>query len=313
MNLIEDAVVIELFGIRLYAYGAYVCLGALCALITLAILCRSKGMKPGTAPLVFCLSAVCGVLVSRVFFCLTNRELGFTMPFHSWTEVSGGGWSLFGLLAGVFLGGALCAALTRQKTGRIMDLLSVSVLPLLIAERIGENRIDYFDISRPLSTGLIADSFLAVGEYDRYLATYYVAAAVYLVLFVVLLLRLVRNGRDGNTAITFLLLFGAASIILESLRSDQFLSFGFVKAQQVSAALMLGLGVILAVKRSNRPKSVLSAAALISIPVVIGAVIGLEFALDRTTWNKILIYAVMIAAVSVPVALSMNILKEKRK
>ena len=43
--------------------------------------------------------------------------------------------------------------------------------------------------------------------------------------------------------------------------------------------------------------------------LITGAVIGLEFALDRTTWNKLLIYAAMIIVVAIPAVLGMILLK----
>ena len=130
----------------------------------------------------------------------------------------------------------------------------------------------------------------------------------------VLLIRACRKHEtEGSLTVAFLLLFGAASIILESLRYDFFLSISFVGLQQVAAALTLGLGVILAVKRSNRPKSGLAIAAYISLPLMVGAVIGLEFALDRTNWNKFLVYALMIITVSIPAVLGMKLLGKGSK
>ena len=76
----------------------------------------------------------------------------------------------------------------------------------------------------------------------------------------------------------------------------------------LASALMLAIGVILAIRYSNRPKSVLAAAAIASLPLMVGAVIGLEFALDRTTWNKILIYILMIVTVGIPAGLGLKLL-----
>ena len=76
---------------------------------------------------------------------------------------------------------------------------------------------------------------------------------------------------------------------------------------------MLALGVILAVKRSGRPRSVPAIAAIISLPLMTGIIIGLEFALDRTTWNKILIYILMIFTVSIPATLGLFMLKNAKK
>lgn len=309
MNLIDEAVIIEIFGIRMYAFGAYVAVGALCSLLTMLMLRKAFDLKTGTVSLTFLLSAICGVVVSRLAFCLMNQELGTMMPLYSWFQASGGGWSMFGLIGGVFLGGFISAKIAKEKTGSIMDMLSLSILPLIVAERIGENRIEDFDISRVLQSKFIANSFLATGdEYTRALMTYYVAAAVCAVIFAVLLLTSMRRKKNGDIAVMFLLIFGAVSMVLESLRYDFFLSISFVGLQQVAAALMLALGVILAAKRSNRPKSGLAIAAYISLPLMVGIVIGLEFALDRTAWNKILIYILMIITVSVPAALGLKLL-----
>ena len=220
---------------------------------------------------------------------------------------------MFGLIGGVFLGGVISAGIAREKTARIMDALSLSILPLIAAERIGENRIEDFDISRPLDNAFLAKSFLAVGEEEPCLATYYVAAAVAVVLFIVLAFRFTRKEQAGNLTIAFLLLFGAASIVTESLRYDRFLSISCVGLQQIAAALMLALGVILAVRRSKNPKSAMAVAAIVSLLLITGIVIGLEFALDRTTWNKILLYILMILTVSIPAALGLILLKKTKE
>ena len=312
MNLIGEAIIIEICGIKMYAFGAYVALGALFAAIVLGLTGRMLNLKKGAVPLTFLLSALCGILLSRIAFCLLNRELGRLTPFSFWPQVSGGGWSMFGLIGGVILGGAAAAKIAGERTGKILDALSISILPLIAAERIGESRIEDFDVSRPLRSSFLSGTFLAVGEDQPCLATYYVAAAAAVVIFVVLAFRLSRRERDGNPAIAFLLLFGSSSIITESLRYDRFLSISFVGLQQIAAAVMLAAGVILAVRRSGKTKSAATVAALVSLPVMAGIVICLEFALDRTTWNRMLIYVLMIITVSVPAVLGLNLIRSEK-
>ena len=307
MNLIDEAVIIEIFGIRMYAFGLYVALGALCAVLVLVVISSWLRLKKGTAALTALLSGLCGLIVSRLVFCILNQELGSLTPFHIWPQINSGGWSMVGLIGGIFLGGWLSALILHEKAGNILDVLCLAILPLITAERIGENRIDYFDISRTLDSSFLNNSFLSVGDDEKYLATYYLAAIVAVILFVVLMILLFRYGTDGKLTVSFLILFGAASIITESLRYDFFLSISFVKLQQIAGALMLALGIILAICRSNRPKSVLAVLAVISLPLMVFAVIGLEFALDRTTWNKLMIYALMILSVSIPAALGMRL------
>ena len=314
MNLIEEAVIIEMLGIRMYAFGAYVALGVLFAVISLCVTGRSLSFKKGSSLLTAVVSILCGVICSRVSFCLLNKELGHMTPLSFWPQVNGGGWSMFGLIGGVLVGGYISARITKENTGRVLDAVSLAILPMIAAERMGESRIEDFDISRPLDSTFLKGSFLATAGDEPCLATYYVAAAVAVILFIVLSVRMMsRREKAGNLANAFLLLFGAASIITESLRYDRFLSVSFVGLQQIAAALTLALGVVLAVVRGNRPKSVLAVAALVSLVLMTGAVIGLEFALDRTTWNKLLIYAAMIIVVAIPAVLGMILLKTNRE
>ena len=309
MNLYEEAVIIEIFGLRVYAFGAYVALGALCAVIITVFLAKYYRLKAGSGVLTALLAGVFGLICSRLVFCLLNQELGMMTPLHVWVQPMGGGWSMFGLTGGIFLGGWISSLILKEKTGTILDILSLAVLPLIAAERIGESRIEDFDVSRPLDSGFLKNSFLATGEGEPVLATYYIAAGAAVIVFVALAFQLDRKKKAGNLAIAFLLLFGASAIITESLRYDRFLSISFVGLQQIAAALTLALGVILAVRRSNRPKSATAICALISLPLMVGIVIGLEFALDRTTWNKILIYAAMIVTVAIPATLGLKLLR----
>ena len=309
MNLIEEAVILEIFGIKMYAFGVYVALGTLFSMITLALLCRYFGTKPGTSALTALLSLVCGMIMSRLAFCLLNQELGSMTPFHAWLKVNGGGWSMFGVIGGVFIGGWLSTRIMKERSGKIFDAISISVLPFVFTERIGENRIIDFDVSRAIDNETLKKSFLAIGDEEPVLATYYIAAAAALFIFIILMFYLPKCRREGNLAVRFLILFGAVSIITESLRYDRFLSITFVRLQQIAAAVMLAIGLALAIHRSNKPKSFLAVAAAVSIPLMAGAVIGLEFALDRTTWNKIMIYAVMIITVSIPAVLGLRLLR----
>ncbi len=313
MNLIEDAVIIEVFGIRMYAFGAYVTAGLLVAMIVLSLAGKALSLKKGTVPLTALCGTVCGLIMSRLSFCLLNQELGKMTPVSFWPQLNGGGWSMFGLIGGVFLGGWISARIAKEKTGHVLDAMSLAVLPLIAAERFGESRIEDFDISRPLDSAFLSRSFLATGEDEPCLATYYVAAAIALVLFIILAVRFTRKKRDGNLCVAFLILYGGTAIITESLRYDRFLSISFVGLQQIAAALMLALGVILAVRRSRNSRSPLAVSAIISLPLMAGFVIALEFGLDRTSWNKIVLYALMILAVSVPAAIGLILLKNKGK
>jgi hypothetical protein len=79
------------------------------------------------------------------------------------------------------------------------------------------------------------------------------------------------------------------------------------------AAVMLAIGVVIAFVRGRKQKPRLAVAALISLPLMVGIVLGLEFALDRTTWNKMLLYAIMILTVAAPAVMGLKLLNTDKE
>ena len=308
MSLYEEAEKLRILGVEGYRFGFFILAGMAAFAAVTGILSWAKRCERGTAPLTVCLSILLGGIFSRIGFCLMNQELGALMPFSSWFRITGGGWSMTGLIAGVMLAGWLSARITKQKPGKLLDIL-VCALPLFMAlERFGESCVPEFDYSRELSTDFLKGTFLAFSDdYGSYLATWKLAGIVMIPLFLVLVTDLIRSGNDGDTCIFFLLLYGACSVILESLRYDRFLSISFVGLEQVLGAVMLGAGVTIpAVRAAGAPKS-LRIAAVVIVLAAAGIGVGLEFALDRTTFSKILIYLFFILVMAVPVVLGLRL------
>ena len=79
------------------------------------------------------------------------------------------------------------------------------------------------------------------------------------------------------------------------------------------AAVLLVWGVASAIRRSHGLNKVLSRIAGISLPLAIGACGGIEFALDRTTASHTLLYVLMIAALAVPAAAGILLIKIREK
>ena len=110
-------------------------------------------------------------------------------------------------------------------------------------------------------------------------------------------LCLLRGGkrRSGRVAEVFLALISLCQILLESLRADEFIRFGFVKFNMLAAAVALGgvigLSVWRQVKRGGwKPWQILRLALFAATILV---VILIEFALDKSPIDNRLLYAVM--------------------
>ena len=308
MKLWEEAVKIDLFGTEMYAFGLFCAIGALASALALGALCREGGAKKGGAALTFLMSGGLGLILSRLAFCLMNRSLGMTMPFSAWFRITEGGWSTAGLIFGALLGVLPAAALLRERRERLFDFVGLSLPLTLAAVRFGEGKIPGFNVSRPLPAGFPVGNLLTVQDtkYEDvfYLATWRIGCVFFLCLFLALTVFLIgKNRREGDTGTLFLLLCGAGGILLESLRYDHFLEFSFVRLEQVAYGLILVFGVARAIRSRKRgpawPAIALTAAA-------IGVSAGVEFALDRTSISHPLLYAIMVAALALPVWMALR-------
>ena len=316
MPLYEEAAKISLAGLEIYRFGFFAMLGMLAAAAVTGFLCWAKRTRKGTGPLLLLASLLLGGLFSRIGFCLMDlEELGTFFPLKYWIRFTGGGWSMMGLVGGVMLAGWVTAKITRQKAGLILDISACALPAFMALERAGEGGVPDFDFSRRLSGTFLNGSFLTFSDYDgSYLATWKLTAIVAAVLVLVLIWDLTRSRKDGDTCILFLLLFGGCSVLLESLQYDQFLTVhSFVGLQHVLAAVILAIGLLILYFRADRRQKKLGLAGVISVFAAAAIAIGLEFALDRTTFNKLLIYIAYLAVMAVPVTLGILLRSREKK
>ncbi len=309
MTLWEEAEIFELGGISFYAWGLFCALGMAAMLLLLALLMRRRGMQKGAAALTGLLGMALGAVVSRVVYCALEQGLGAPFSLRMLLLFPGGGYSMLGALAGLALGARLSARLLKTPAGNVLDAALAAAPAFILFERLGERYVPDFGISRPL-VGAFARALpiAIVGDYDAYLATYWLEAAVALVLLIILAADYCKSRRAGDTAILFCLLFGAAQVIMESLRYDRHLSISFVGLQQVMAMALAYWGVWLAYRHARSRR--LGLAALVSLPLVVGLGVALEFAIDRTNINRYLLYALFIGLLSAPVYLGLRMRKE---
>ena len=313
MELWEDAATTYFLGVQVYAFGLYAALGMAVGMIALALLMRRGKLKAGTTPLTCLMALVCGFILSRLFFCLMDRNLGGPVPLSGVLMLTGGGYSMMGAILGASIGTVLSAKMTRQAPAKLLDYLAPALLLFIACERLGEGYIEDFGISRPLVGDLLKDSFLAVkGEYDWRLATYLSESFIALILSVVAIRDLGHIRRAGDTYLLFLMLYGASQVVMESLRFDQHMHLSFVGLQQVMALLLLCAAVIVLAVRRWKEQKKLAVLAVSSLPLVCVFGVALEFAIDRTRISRYLIYVVFALVVAAPVIMGLKLRKGNR-
>lgn len=310
----EEVYTMTVGGLSLYAYGLMLAAGCLSGCVFLLLRSRGTEREKNAAALTCLLSPLFGLALSRLVYVLA--EISF-VPFLSLANAVNlrlGGLSMYGALAGAVLGALAAARLTDVRASLWLDRLTPPLLLMIVFARLGEH-FTALGISRPLVTGVLDNTFLALRtEYDAYLRTYLLESLAALILLAAALRYERKQPKPGQVFLFAALQFGVWQTLFESLRFDSHLRFSFIGLQQLLSAVLMG-GVLIALAlrllKSGRGKK-LAALSLCALPPVIGAIIALEFVIDRSQINKWISYAAYIAVLLIPCALGSLMLREER-
>ncbi len=243
----------SVLGFTGYWYGLVVGLGALAYLLAAGALGYAKRLSAGAVRLYGFLGIPLGLVFARLGFCAVNFEYFTQTVSQPWLMLRfwDGGLSLLGTLCGLTLAALLTARLRKIRFGTLLDVTVAPIGLLLFALRLAEAFTNgQLGVGRQVDAGELAALypilFLAeqMGTLTLFrLAVYrYEAVAALLLLFMSLSLfynrRQRRHARPGDVALIVYALFGAAQILLESLRDDGHMVIGFIRVQQVGYALL---------------------------------------------------------------------------
>lgn len=233
-----------------------------------------------------------GLLGARLVYCLVNITFYFSdikapqAMLYLWE----GGLSVFGAVFFALLAAFLGAKIGRVKARNVLDALC-RVLPLffvLVAASQLSIHTGYGpETEAPLSSLTVSDD----GGWR--LNTALLLAVTMTVLWVhMLFISRKKSLPEGHTALRTMFLLGCLMIPLESLRRDGHMLWGFVHAEML-LAMLLALPAGMMLVRKNRLWVLLVATLLLS-----GAVIALEFMLDRSNINDWLLYVVYVLIIA---------------
>ena len=246
------------------------------------------------------MAAIVGAVIGgRLVYCLTQWEFilvdlgGAAFMAQPWQ----GGYNMYGALLGGLAGVLIYARATKKPADALLDLAAPGAALAICAGRLGEaftsQGLGAYVDSEALQRFPFAVENLW-GDWQLPVFVYEAAAAL---VTMIVCLCLVRGGRRpaGRVAEVFLALISLCQIMLESLRADEFIRFGFVKFNMLAAAVALGAVIGLSVwrqvkRRGWKPWQILR---LILFAATILVVILIEFALDKSPIDNRLLYAVM--------------------
>lgn len=298
----ETRILCTLGSFTLTAYGLCVMLGAALAVaLTVMLTRRQLGVN---SALSLCLAVIPGAVIgARAVYCLTMLDFilvdlggaGF-IP-----QLWQGGYALYGAVLGGAAGAWLYAKGTRRSPALVLDFIAPGAALTLMAARLAE----YFT-SQGLGAyiedeAMMRFPFGVESLYGEWQVPVFVYEALAALIILVVLLIMRRRAGQGRLAETFVILLGLTQIILESWRADEFIRFGFVRFNQLAAAVTLGAVLFLRVFRRVRaegwrPWQIVRVVLFLAGIVVI---ILLEFALDKSSIANSILYAVMAATLLV--------------
>ena len=269
------------------AFGFILALGAAVA-VTVLILLNRNSIHHAAIAWTIALAVPLGLIGARLVYCLVN--IAFYMKDIAAPEAMlkawEGGLSLSGALVCITLAGVLGAKIGKAPVAQVLHALVPGMFTLVIAAAFAAKHV---------SMGYgpeTAESFFSVDIHGTpRLDTAFLQVVLLGLAILITTLRLQKSPMPAGARFAlYAFLYGTVMILLESLRKDGHMVWGFVHAEMVLDLVFALLGLVCLARTKQRILLSLLLTALMA-----GAVVALEFALDRSAIGDGLLYAVYIA------------------
>lgn len=264
-------------------------------------------------------SGACALILSHVLYCVLNRgyiantlfsamESDPILPGQMLVSHWLGGFTMYGAIYGV-LAGALAFALVRRTSfAKVMDTIIPGVLLLIAFGRFAEQYtgqgMGSYNATEAFGELMFKIPFMGVDEYGGAVLQVYMYEALAAVGALIAALEVEKRGVPGRAAETGLAIVSAAQIMLESIRGDETIKFGFVCPNMIMAMTILAFILVCNIVRVVRSRGwkpwtfVRMALVLLCAAVVIIVEFGLHGKFGIETHNAIL-WLMQAAAVAV--------------
>ena len=254
-----------------------------------AFLGKKKGLKPAGLCLYGALAAALGMFLGRAVYCavcwyeIFFDYMGDFAGVGTFFDPTLGGVNVMGIAAGLLLAAPIAAAVMKEKAADYLDAAAIPALGMYILARMIE----------PL-TGQGYGDFM-----EMFVQVCYVEAGLTAIMMGVVMLLEKRVRKPGTLCQYALVLWALVQIFPEALRCDNVL-YVFVFARVTHLGLACTAGFTLLRLLWQGAKHGLSKKEIIldvaGLAAGIGLCIGAIFALDKTNWPKLAVYAALLLA-----------------
>lgn len=265
-----------------------------------------------------------GIVLSLVFARLIHwysRTDSYTSFLSAMTDYTSGGYALMGVFAGCILTAVVLRLIFfHRNIPEMLDCMAIAGCAGITVGRLASffNSSDRGQILESITSLPLAYPVTNAvsGAVEYRLATFVLQAVAALLLFLILAAFYTRGNReeelrDGDTALIFLLIYGASQVVLDSTRYDSlfFRSNGFVSIVQVFSAIALGFAIVMFSIRMVKARGFKFWQVLLWLLMAVG--IGcagfMEYYVQRHGNEAVFAYSVMSACLACVILLTLLI------
>ena len=299
----EPAAIGQIFGINIYPYGIGVVVSVLLACLLLTWLWKREGQALlglrfmlYAIPLCLLFARAAYILI-RLNFITVDFAEAFVYRFDF------GGYALIGGIVGFWLAAWIFARILKLPFVKVVDISSPAALLVLAGVRISE-LFTTSGIGGYVDNEALQWFPLAVqNTYGEYVAPIFFWEALAALLLCFGLIRWMQTSKRprGDAALLAMLIFGGTQILLESLRADDLLRFGFVRVSQL---FCVGLVLFSIIRWARRGKLSHMGWAALDLGAVVSVMLLalVEFGLDKSPIENWILYLVMALVISTQIS-----------
>ena len=281
------------------SYALVIGAAAAAALLLMLLQKKKTGIKTRTAFIFGALAVPLCILLGRGAFWLCSLAWIRTSGLSFWDFVGTGyTYMLYGAVIGGFAAAFLTAKIRGESFGTVADAAAAPAALLIAAGRFAEYLVDagfgsgiaeWFDpyeewsmIAWEEPDAICRFPFAVQNYYGTWKFAINLWEGLAAIIFLIVLLRM-RKRKSGGAASLLLLMYASCQITFESMRRDDVIIWGFVKANQlISALLVLGLLIFCWLKQPRTERKVPELCIRTALLLVFAGIIMLmEFALDQ--------------------------------
>lgn len=243
-----NPIAFTLFGFEIRWYGVIIAMGVLCAMLTINILSKARGINYDTVIDAFLITFPVAIVCARLYYVLFEYK-----NYHTFKEViniRGGGLAIHGGVIGALIAGYIFAKYKKINFLKFVDVIMPGVI---LAQAIG--RWGNF-MNQEAHGGEVTKEFIS--KFPQFIqkgmfidGAYYHPTFLYeslwnILVFIILVVICLKKKENENGSVLggYLIFYSIGRFFIEGLRTDSLMVLG-LRTAQLASLLGIILGVIL--------------------------------------------------------------------